>query len=215
MDLKKLKEFFNKQDNKQDNKEKNNDFLGKKNVANLLIIFLTGVLVLITVSFFKTSDISTVSSKNVNNNENKTQKEVEPQNKNSEDYEKTTEDKLKETLEKIQGVGKVEVMINFESGEEQVPAVNVNDTTNTTQEKDNEGGVRSSTQKNNGSTVVITNNGNKSEPLIVKKYSPKVLGVCIVAEGAENKVTELRITQAVIDLFGISEDKVNVYPMKK
>lgn len=69
--------------------------------------------------------------------------------------------------------------------------------------------------KNNGSTVVITNNGSKSEPLIVKTYNPKILGVCIVAEGAENKVTELRISKAITDLFGLSEDKVNVYPMKK
>ena len=122
---------------------------------------------------------------------------------------------LKSTLEQIDGVGKVEVMISFESGEEHVPAVNINDSTNTTQEKDNAGGTRNTTQKNNGSTVVTTSDGSKSEPLILKTYNPKVLGVCVVAEGAENKVTELRISKAVTDLFGISGDKVNVYPMKK
>ncbi|SQB91495.1 stage III sporulation protein AG [Clostridium tetanomorphum] len=63
--------------------------------------------------------------------------------------------------------------------------------------------------------MVITNNGDKTQPLIVKKNKPKVTGVFIVAEGAENKVTEYRIKKAVINLFNIPDNKVNVYPMKK
>jgi stage III sporulation protein AG len=212
MDLKNLKKLFEKHDNKE-----NNSYLSdKKNRANLLIVFLIGVLILIAASFFKTSNAQMNNEvSNNNSNGNKEQQKSQVEDSDSEKYESTVEDKLKSTLQKIEGVGNVEVMVNFESGEEQVPAVNVNDATNTTQEKDTEGGTRNSTQKNNGSTVVITNDGSKSEPLIVKKYNPKVSGVCVVAEGAENKLTELRITKAVVNLFSISEDKVNVYPMKK
>ncbi|NMM61377.1 stage III sporulation protein AG [Clostridium sp. P21] len=215
MNLKDLKKLFKKLFKKHIGEENNSFLNDKKNRVNLFIVFLVGVLILITISFFKTSNTQ-ISAQGTNvKNEDKEQQKSEDQDGDSEKYESTVQDKLKSTLEKIEGVGKVDVMVNFESGEEQVPAVNVSDSTNNTEEKDTEGGVRNSTQKNNGSTVVITNDGSKSKPLIVKKYKPKVSGVCVVAEGAENKVTELRITKAVINLFNISENKVNVYPMKK
>lgn len=204
-----LKKWLDKLKEKEDQKNSNE----KKNVGNLLIVLLVGVLIVVTISFFKSSSLSEVQTlSNQNKTENKD--ESAPQ-KDFKDYEASVQQKLKDTLEKVEGVGKVEVMISFESGEEHVPAVNINDSTNTAQEKDNEGGTRNTTQKNNGSTVVITNDGNRSQPLIVKTYKPKVSGVCVVAEGAENRVTELRIAKAVVDLFSIPKDKVNVYPMKK
>lgn len=210
-DLKDLKKLFQK----QGDEEKNSYLSDKKNRANLFIAFLVGILILISISFFKTSNTQISAQDKNNTKAAKEQQKTEEQNTDQEQYESEVQDKLKDTLEKIEGVGKVDVMVSFESGEEQVPAVNVSDSTNTTEEKDNEGGVRNSTQKNNGSTVVITNDGSKSKPLIVKTYKPKVSGVCVVAEGSENKLTELRITKAVVNLFNISEDKVNVYPMKK
>ncbi|AKN34025.1 stage III sporulation protein AG [Clostridium carboxidivorans P7] len=211
MNLKDLKKLFQK----QGDEEKNSYLSDKKNRANLFIAFLVGILILISISFFKTSNTQISAQDKNNTKPAKEQQKTEEQNIDQEQYESEVQDKLKGTLEKIEGVGKVDVMVSFESGEEQVPAVNVSDSTNTTEEKDNEGGVRNSTQKNNGSTVVITNDGSKSKPLIVKTYKPKVSGVCVVAEGSENKLTELRITKAVVNLFNISEDKVNVYPMKK
>lgn len=194
---------------------KNYNFSNKKNFNNLLILFLSGILVVIAGSFFKTSSISD-TSKISSQNKNQNQKQaIQSTSKESQDYETEVQDKLKNTLEGIDGVGKVDVMISFESSEEQVPAVNVNDSTNTTEEKDTSGGVRNSVQKNNGSTVVTTNDNGKTEPLILKKYKPKVSGVCVVAEGAGNDLTQLRITKAVMDLFNLPENKVNVYPMKK
>ncbi|AKA70199.1 stage III sporulation protein AG [Clostridium scatologenes] len=211
MSLKDLKKLFQK----QGDEEKNGYLNDKNNRVNLFIVFLVGILILISISFFKTSNTQISAQDKNNTKTTKEQQKTEEQNTDQQQYENEVQDKLKGTLEKIEGVGKVDVMVSFESGEEQVPAVNVSDSTNTTEEKDNEGGVRNSTQKNNGSTVVITNDGSKSKPLIVKTYKPKVSGVCVVAEGSENKLTELRITKAVVNLFNISEDKVNVYPMKK
>ncbi|AJD30355.1 stage III sporulation protein AG [Clostridium sporogenes] len=181
----------------------------KKNI-NILIVVLVGVLFLIAGSTFKKDS---VMSKNEDPKNKQTQEEkIEIEN---EDYERETQSKLKTTLEKIDGVGKVEVMITFESGEEKVPAVNINNSTNKSVEKDTEGGTRNTTQENEGSSVVITNNGDKTQPLIVKEYKPKITGVCIVAEGAEDNITKLRISKAVVDLFSLAENKVNVYPMKK
>ncbi|WP_251859488.1 stage III sporulation protein AG [Clostridium sp. Marseille-Q2269] len=190
-------------------KLKTNPKNNKKNM-NILIVVLVGVLFLIAGSTFKKDN---VMSKNENPKNKQSQEEkIEIENEN---YEKETQNRLKTTLEKIDGVGKVEVMITFESGEEKVPAVNINNSTNKSVEKDTEGGTRDTTQENEGSSVVITNNGDKTQPLIVKEYKPKITGVCIVAEGAENNITKLRISKAVVDLFSLAENKVNVYPMKK
>lgn len=188
---------------------------GSKNIkVNLLILFLIGILILVTSSFFKSSSTMVYKEEKDNNGTEETQEEVAIKDISS-NQEKQLEKELKQILEKTDGIGNVDVMLYFSEGEEQVPALNINDSTNLTEEKDNEGGERKSTQKNNGNTVVTTNKGEKTEPLILKTKKPEITGVLIVAEGAENKLTEYRIKKAVINLFNIPENKVNVYPMKK
>lgn len=200
MDFKKLMDYF-----KGGNKKKNV-------LTNIIILGLIGVLVVIVSSFFSSTD-SLLTSQNNKKQETKTQSDGSSQS--VENYETSVENKLKDTLEDMDGVGKVQIMMYFESGEEQVPAFNVNKSTSTINETDTSGGKRTTTQNSDGDTVVMSKDGDKESPLILKKYKPKVTGVCIVAEGAENETTKLSITNAVVDLFGISADKVNVYPMKK
>ena len=122
---------------------------------------------------------------------------------------------LKNVLQQINGIGRVEVIVYCESGEEQVPAFNNNETTSNTTEKATDGSNRTITQKSNGSTIVVTTEGGDNKALILKKNKPKVTGVFIVAEGAEDKVIELQVSKAVSSLYDIPENKVNVYPMKK
>lgn len=191
-----MKLFFGDEDKTKD----------KKLAHNLIIIAIICAVFLIAVSSFKDNSKST--------NANVTQNGSKDENQYT-DYEKATENKLKSVLGQIDGVGKVNVMITFENGEEQVPAINVTDSKNYTEEKDNEGGNRNTTQENNGSTVVMSNTGDKSQPFIVKTLSPKVTGVIVVAEGADDRVVSLSITNAVMDIFNLSPDKVNVLPMKK
>lgn len=183
-----------------------------KDIGNLIIVFLIGILLLIAGSTLsnKSKSVKMINQNNSENSKVENAKVIE-----NDKYEEILKNELKSTLNKMEGVGKVEVMIYFESGEEQVPAVNITDSTNTSKEADNEGGKRDTTQKNTGTTVVVTNDGSKSEPFILKTYKPKVTGVFIVAEGAENKSIEYKITKAVVDLFNIQQQKVNVYPMKK
>lgn len=182
---------------------------GKKNIGNLLILLLFGVLLLIVgTSLSGTSKMFSTSSDKSSVN---TSSQVTVLDKN----ENNIEIELKNTIGKMEGVGKVEVMMYFESGAEQVPAFNVTDSTSTSKETDTVGGKRDTTQKNTGSTVVLSNDGGKSEPFIIKTFKPKVTGVFVVAEGAENKVVAYKIAKAVVDLFNVPENKVNVYPMKK
>lgn len=167
---------------------------------------------------FKTKSVATANNnsenmKNIEENASTIKNQKEDEVIASEEAE--LERKLKDTLENIQGVGKVKVMIYFKGGEEQIPAININDSTSLTEEKDTDGGTRKITQKNDGRTIVMMNTDNGTEPFVVKKYKPEVTGVCVVAEGAENNLIKLQIHKAVINLFGLKENQVNVYSMKK
>ena len=185
-----------------------------KNFSNLIPIFLIGLVLVITASFFMGSSKNTALNTLAPNNTNTAKAEVDVIT--SQEYERQMKNQLTSILNKIDGVGnRVEVMLTFESGEEVVPAVNSNQSSSTTQDT-NAGDKSTTTQGNNSSDVVLTNEVNGStKPLILKTYKPKVCSAFIVAEGAENSLTQLRIKKAVMDLLNVSDEKVNVYPMKK
>ncbi|WP_032121677.1 MULTISPECIES: stage III sporulation protein AG [Clostridium] len=180
----------------------------KGTLFNILIIFLIGLFIVIISDVFKnTSTKKTVTNEQEN-------KEIAIKDSIL-SYEQEQKSQLKYILTKIEGVGSVEVMMYFESGEEHVPALDMNNSTSTTQEKDTVGGSREIIQKNDGTKVVMSNKGNENEPLILKTYKPKVTGIIIVAEGAEDKKVQYNITKAVSSFYNIPDNKVNVYSMKK
>lgn len=201
MNFKKFLEYFKSGKNKN------------QMMTNVVILALIGVLIIIVSGFFKTTD--SLSTNNTGSTAAKQETKSENDDSSYDEYETNMEDKLKSTLEEIQGVGKVDTMIYFDSGEEQVPALNQNKSSSVINETDNSGGKRTTTENSDGDTVVTTKDGDKESPLILKKYKPQITGVCVVAQGADSDVTRLNITNAVMNLFGVAADKVNVYPMKK
>ena len=104
-------------------------------------------------------------------------------------------------------------MINFESGEEKVAAYDSTNQTTKTEETDTNGGKRVSDQQNDTTKVVMSSESGGNSPVILKTYKPKVIGVVITAEGAESSKVRYDIEKAVSSLYGISVEKVNVYPM--
>lgn len=194
------------------------EFLEKNNkMKNLIVICLVLVFVLISMnviggSHILTSKITSISSGGTKNQENinlDTSKVV-----TSEDYEEKQKVDLINILKKMNGVGDVDVMITFENGEQKVPAYDKTEQKSTTEETDTQGGKRVNNQNNDNSKVVMTQNDGKNEPFILTTYKPKIVGIVIVAEGAENSKTKYEIEQAVSKLYNLSLDKVNVYSMK-
>ncbi|SKA76799.1 stage III sporulation protein AG [Clostridium sp. USBA 49] len=213
MDIHKIIEKIYKELRKIFVVKENTDKKNRKNkYSNFLIVCLSLVLIGI---LFVTADnyFNNTNTTNINTS-NTTSKEIS-QEESKNDYEKKLENKLKSILEDMEGVGKTNIMITIEGSEEQVPAINITDSNSTTKEKDNSGGTRETVQNNNGSTIVITNDGSKSQPLIVQTKKPKIIGVCVIAEGADDKIIQMQITQAVTKLYNLTPDKVSVYPMKK
>ena len=128
-------------------------------------------------------------------------------------YEDKQKIELTNILRKIDGVGEVDVMINFESGEEKVAAYDSTNQTTKTEETDTNGGKRVSDQQNDTTKVVMSSESGGNSPVILKTYKPKVIGVVITAEGAESSKVRYDIEKAVSSLYGISVEKVKVYPM--
>ena len=106
-------------------------------------------------------------------------------------YESKLEVQLSELLSQVKGVGNVSVMITLEDETLIEPAFNTIDTEKTSEEKDNEGGVRTVIEKQTNNQVVLIKKGGEEEPFILSRGSPKIKGILIVAEGAfSSKIKE-------------------------
>lgn len=123
------------------------------------------------------------------------------------------EDRLQETLSKIAGAGRVQVMITYESSSEIVPAISVDtQTSTTTDESDN--GSRITNTENKQSEVVTVNGSDGSKALVLKENSPPIKGVIVVAQGADDIGVKLSLLSAVQTILNISPDQVDVYKME-
>ena len=177
--------------------------LSDKKVSNVLsILLIVGfILLVINIILPKTTSLETKD----NNNDTTIENAVATSK-----YEETEKLDLVNILKKINGVGNVEVKINFESDEVKVPAYESTKQNTTTEESDNEGGKRTNNQSNDSTRVVMAT----EKPYILKTEKPKVIGIVVVAEGASNSRIKHDIEVAVTSLYNLAANKVNVYPMK-
>lgn len=130
-------------------------------------------------------------------------------------YQEKLKRELADILSQMEGVGKVSVMIYFNGGSESLPAMNINDTSKKTDEKDNQGGTRTTIESTKNESIVVINDANSSKPFIVKQLNPSIAGVIVVAEGADNAEIKEKIHNAVKTALSLSSNRVTVMPMKK
>jgi len=122
------------------------------------------------------------------------------------------ESRLEEILSKIDGAGKVDVMITYESTPEKVPALSVDKQISSTTDI-GENGNSTTNIENTQSNVVTVNGGSGSDALVLKENTPKILGVIVIAEGADNITVKLDLLNAVETVLNVSPDRVDVYKM--
>ncbi|MGG7058685.1 stage III sporulation protein AG [Clostridium nigeriense] len=187
--------------------------INDKKFLNAVVIALILAFLLLAISFLSTTRKKETEESLSTSVDNSSAIEEAAKDTMS-NYEESEKQTLRTLLAKIENVGEVEVMINFKSGEVKVPAIEENTQEALTEETDSQGGNRTTTQKNGGSTVVMAGDGSKNEPYILQVNKPEISGVLIVAEGASSAKVKYDIQVAVSTLYGISIDKVNVYPMK-
>jgi stage III sporulation protein AG len=130
------------------------------------------------------------------------------------DYENRYETQLKEALEGIAGVSDVMVVVNVDSTETSVLEKNTVTRSQTTDEKDREGGERTVEDQSQDSQVVIIRDGEKEVPIVLETKKPDIRGVLVVAKGADNIQVKKWIIESVTKLLDVPSHRVSVMPKK-
>ncbi|GIP37611.1 stage III sporulation protein AG [Paenibacillus sp. J31TS4] len=130
-------------------------------------------------------------------------------------YEEAYENQLRDILQKIVGVGEVEVMVTVDSTEEVTVEKNTTENQQTITERDQNGGNRVSSNVSRSGTVASGQGSGGEGPLILKTTKPKIRGVVVVARGAENATVKKLIAEAVERGLDVPVTKISVVPRKQ
>ena len=195
-------------------KDKLNKFLkgdgdNKKKVENLVFLLIVLVITIIAINYIWKDDTKT---DNTNNNKELATTNTNIPNTNNEE---NLEVKLENILSKINGVGKVNVMITYTESTEIIPVYNKTEKTSSTDEADSGGGTRKIEESDVSQEVVYQNENGENVIATQKTISPKIEGAIITAEGASNASVRTNIVNAVQAATGLGIDKIQVFEMEK
>jgi len=125
---------------------------------------------------------------------------------NSSDYARELETKLNQTLSQIAGVGQVSAMVVLSSSSELIIAKSSEMTTK--KETTSSGSIVENITSEE--TPLVLNTNGKNEPLILLEILPKIAGVVIVAQGADDVAVKLDILKAVQALFNVENANIEI-----
>ena len=109
---------------------------------------------------------------------------------------------LVETLQKIDGVGEVHLLLTVDSSGETIYQTDLDTSTN------------ESAQSNRTETVIVTDANRNQSGLIRKSTEPNYRGAVVICKGGANPQVQLAVTQAVMKSTGLSADQICVLKMK-
>lgn len=183
----------------------------------LIVVGLVGVAVMILNSFISVKEVDPLGEGRASPEPASQEAFIgkEKQETLFQDYEAMYENRLKDILEKIVGVGEVEVMVTLESTEEIVVERNVRESQQVTNEKDQNGANRHITDITRDGQVVLPEVSGDQAPIVVKTIKPKIRGVVIVAKGAENLTVKKLITDAVRRGLEVPPHRIAIAPRKQ
>ncbi len=125
-------------------------------------------------------------------------------------YEQQLEARLEELLSRVEGVGRVKVMIVLRSSEEKVWRVDKDTSSSMTQETDQGGGTRRVESQELSESTILSGQSGQEEPLLEKEIKPEVGGVVVTAEGGGSPQVQAEISAAVEALFDVPSHKVKI-----
>ena len=122
----------------------------------------------------------------------------EERNVSDEQYRKDMENRVKELLKRVEGVGNTEVMITLSASKEKVAL------------KDNETDERKSQE----ASVIVNDSDRNSAPFIIQEKEPIPEGILVVCEGGGNAKLSTEIINAIQVLFNVEAHKIKVMKME-
>jgi len=194
----------------RDKEEGNN----KKKIENLVFFVVVLIITIVIINVIWNDKNTSKDTKEVDNNKKlATVNQVQTQTEQV-SQEQTLSQKLESILGKIQGVGDVNVFINYSESSEVVAMYNENSKSSTTEETDTSGGVRKIQETDSQKDVIFQENDGVKTPMTKKVVEPKIEGAIITAKGASNIDVKTNIIQAVEAATGLATHKIQVFEMQ-
>lgn len=193
------------------------DSKGKNKKTNYLIILgLIGILLIIISNTFQSMSEKEEENERIQLIEEETESENDVQTASSMtevgDLEVSYENELREMLTKIDGISEVEVMVNLDSTNVKVYEKNLILGQQTTDESDQNGGIRKVEDHTKESQVVLIRQGDQEVPILIQTKKPEVRGVFIVAKGADHPTTKQWIVESTSRVLDVPTHRVSVMP---
>lgn len=192
--------IFAKESTKEGKKVNEN----KKLLENLVLILILIIIVIVVMNVPKKET-----------SENQKESVLNTISTQVNEKEETLENKLENILSYIDGAGKVEVLITYQNGIEQVPMYNIKQNTVITEEADKAGGTRKTEETNQEQNIIFKENGNEKTPVIKQTINPEIIGVIVVAEGAGNLSVKESLMKAVEATLAVPSHRIQVFARKK
>ena len=200
MFIEKIKDLINT------NKESSN----KKKIENLVVFIIILIITIIAInSIWSTEEKTNTTQQNVTNKQLASTTE-----ESSSNGENDLEERLEKILKSIDGVGNVNVFINYSETSKVVAMYNENTKESSTEETDTSGGVRTIQETDTQKEVVYNESNGEKTPVTEKIVNPKIEGAIITAQGASNSNIKANIISAVEAVTGLATHKIQVFEMK-
>ena len=184
----------------------------KRKIENLIVFLIILVITVISINI-----IWNKNENNQNDEDVSSYKELANSNDastNFENNEYNLEEKLKNILSKINGVGNVEVLITYQETSELIAMYNENVKESSTEETDTSGGKRVIQEVDTSKDIVYQEESGTKMPITQKVVMPKMEGAIIIVEGANDSNVRANIIQAVEAATGLLSHKIQVFEMK-
>ncbi len=121
------------------------------------------------------------------------------------------ENRIAAALSKIDGAGKVTVILTLKCTEERVLALDESES----RSSGSKGDLPESNLERSSTVVIISAGSSNETPVTLKVIYPEYQGALVVCEGAENAAVKLQLVKAVSGLTGLGTDKIIVTKMNK
>ena len=194
--------------NNEEEEQSGND---KRKIENLVFFVVILIITVVAINLIWNGKKNTKqqslndNSKKLATSENNTNTEITNSN--------NLEEKLKNILSKIQGVGNVEVCLNYSESSETVAMYNESSKVSTTEETDTSGGNRKIQETDTQKDIIYQEENGKKTQITQKTIQPKIEGAIITATGVNNATTKNNIIQAVEAVTGLATHKIQVFEM--
>lgn len=126
----------------------------------------------------------------------------QPQISDGESSLRQLEKEMESILSKMNGVGRVDVMLTLQSGTELVLA------SNTTLRYS--GSPHNPDDYDRSSETVTVSGGSGDDVVVTQERSPQYRGALVVCDGGDNDAIRLRVVEAVSALTGLGSDRIAV-----